>query len=201
MAHRKYYSDSCAGSLRSLNLITPHYSVTNSRSRKRVSRNKGGYIKTLDLSLSASIMFDKYHQKNCSFQYFLAKFISLAKKCEKVEEQEVEALKKVSEPIAKAFNTLYTSLPYNNFTAWATKCQTFYDNQQEYEFNHQLQNIPCQPVNIIPTLTQPRLPTGSDTMDLDTLNKTKTEEWQYCYTNGLYFYCCWIRSVMNGVLL
>jgi hypothetical protein len=121
-------------------------------------------------------VFDKYHQKNCPFQYFLAKFISLAKKCDKVEEQKVEALKKVSEPIVKALNALYTSLPYNDFTAWATKCQTFYDNQQEYEFNHQLQNIPRQPVNIIPTLTQPRLSIGGDAMDLDTLNKMKTEE-------------------------
>jgi hypothetical protein len=49
----------------------------------------------------------------------------------------VEALKKkVSELITKAFSTLDTPTPYNNFTAWATKCQTFYDNQQEYEYNH-----------------------------------------------------------------
>ena len=86
---------------------------------------------TLDLSLSASIAFDKCHQKNRPFQNFLAEFTSLAKKCKKTEEQKVEALKtKVSESIAKALSTLDNPPPCNDFITWAAKCQTFYDNQQ-----------------------------------------------------------------------
>jgi hypothetical protein len=86
---------------------------------------------TLDLSLSASISFDKCFQRNRLFQNFLAKIISLAKKCKKTKEQKVKALKKkVSELIAKAFSTLDAPPSRNNdFTAWATKCQMFYDNQ------------------------------------------------------------------------
>jgi hypothetical protein len=38
---------------------------------------------TLDLSLSASISFNKYFQKNRPFQNFLAKFVGLAKKCKR----------------------------------------------------------------------------------------------------------------------
>jgi hypothetical protein len=84
---------------------------------------------TLNLSLSASIVFDKCHQKNRLFQNFLAEFIGLAKKCKKMEEQKVEALKKkVSEPIVKALSTLDTLSLRNDFTAWAAKCQTFYNN-------------------------------------------------------------------------
>jgi hypothetical protein len=72
---------------------------------------------TLDLSLSTSIAFNKCHQKNRSFQNFLAKFIGLAKKCKKTEEQKVEALKKkVAEPIVKALSTLDTPPSYNDFT-------------------------------------------------------------------------------------
>jgi len=75
------------------------------------------------------IAFDKCYQKNWPFQNFLAEFIGLAKKCKKIKEQKVEALKKkVSEPIAKALSTLDTLLPYNDLIAWVTKCQTFYDN-------------------------------------------------------------------------
>jgi len=145
---------------------------------------------TLDLSLSASIAFDKCYQKNHPFQNFLAEFIGLAKKCRKTEEQKVEALKKkVSEPIAKALSTLDTPPTRNDFTAWAAKCQTFYDNQQEYEHNHQLRNVTRQQMIPVPTPTQPRLPAGGDAMDLDVLNKMKAEERQYCYTNGLCFYC------------
>ena len=56
--------------------------------------------KTLNLSLSALIVFNKCHQKNRPFQNFLAKFIGLAKECKKIEEQKVEALKrKISELI------------------------------------------------------------------------------------------------------
>src|SRR5580692_472810 len=100
---------------------------------------------TLDLSLSASIAFDKCYQKSRPFQNFLAEFTGLAKKCKKTEEQKVEALKKkVSESIAKALSTLDAPPPRNDFTAWAAKCQTFYDNQQEYEHNHQSRNIPRQ---------------------------------------------------------
>jgi hypothetical protein len=72
--------------------------------------------------------------------------VTLAKKCKKTEEQKVEALKKkVSKLIAKALSTPDIPPPCNNFTAWAAKCQTFYNNQQEYEHNHQLQNTPRQP--------------------------------------------------------
>jgi hypothetical protein len=97
--------------------------------------------------------------------------------------------KKVSEPIAKALSTLDTPPSRNDFTAWAAKCQTFYDNQQEYEHNHQSRNIPRQQANAPPAPVQPRLPSGDDAMDLDALNKMKAEERQYCYTNGLCFYC------------
>src|SRR5580692_10341402 len=145
---------------------------------------------TLDLSLSASIAFDKCYQKNRPFQNFLAEFTGLAKKCKKTEEQKVEALKKkVSESIAKALSTLDAPPPRNDFTAWAAKCQTFYDNQQEYEHNHQSRNTPRQQLNTPPTPIQPRLPTRDDAMDLDALNKMKAEERQYCYINGLCFYC------------
>jgi hypothetical protein len=144
---------------------------------------------TLDLSLSASIAFDKCYQKNRPFQNFLAEFTGLAKKCKKTEDQKVEALKKkVSEPIAKALSTLDNPPPRNDFVAWAAKCQTFYDNQQEYEHNHQLQTTPRQQHTPVLPPAQPRLPAG-DTMDLDALNKMKAEERQYCYTNGLCFYC------------
>jgi hypothetical protein len=62
----------------------------------------------------------------------LHQFIAPTKKCKKTEEQKVEVLKKkIFKPIVKALNTLDTLLPYNDFIAWATKCQTFYDNQQE----------------------------------------------------------------------
>jgi hypothetical protein len=44
--------------------------------------------------------------------------------------------KKVSESIAKALSTLDNPPARNDFTAWAAKCQTFYNNQQEYEHNH-----------------------------------------------------------------
>jgi hypothetical protein len=85
---------------------------------------------TLDLSLSTSILFDKCFQKNWPFQNFLAEFVGLAKKCKKTEEQKVEALKKkVSESIAKALSTLDNPPSRNDFTAWAAKCQTFYNNQ------------------------------------------------------------------------
>ena len=58
---------------------------------------------TLDLSLLASISFDKCFQKSCPFQNFLAEFTNLAKKYKKTEERNVEALKrKVSESIVKA---------------------------------------------------------------------------------------------------
>src|SRR6266436_4373939 len=111
---------------------------------------------TLDLSLSTSIAFDKCYQKNRPFQNFLAKFIGLAKTCKKTEEQKVEALKKkVSELIAKALSTLDTPPVRNDFTAWAAKCQTFYDNQQEYEHNHQLRNVTRQQMTPVPTPTQP----------------------------------------------
>jgi hypothetical protein len=61
----------------------------------------------VDLSLSASISFDKCFQRNRLFQNFLAEFISLAKKCKKTKEQKVKALKKkVSKSIAKALSTL-----------------------------------------------------------------------------------------------
>jgi hypothetical protein len=102
----------------------------------------------LDLSLSASISFDKCFQRNCPFQNFLAEFISLAKKCKKTEGQKVEVLKKkVSKLITKALSTLDALPSRNDFTAWAAKCQTFYDNQQEYEHNHQAQNLPRQQMN------------------------------------------------------
>jgi hypothetical protein len=144
---------------------------------------------TLDLSLSASIAFDKCYQKNRPFQNFLAEFTGLAKKCKKTEDQKVEALKKkVSEPIAKALSTLDNPPPRNDFVAWAAKCQTFYDNQQEYEHHHQLRTTPRQQHTPVLPPAQPRLPAG-DTMDLDALNKMKAEERQYCYTNGLCFYC------------
>jgi hypothetical protein len=78
---------------------------------------------TLDLSFFVSIAFDKCQQKNCLFQNFLAKFIGLARKYKKTEEQRVEVLKKkVSKLIAKALSTLDTSPLCNNFTAWAAKC-------------------------------------------------------------------------------
>jgi hypothetical protein len=93
---------------------------------------------TLDLSLSASISFDKCFQKNRPFQNFFAEFVGLAKKCKKTEKQKVEVLKKkVSESIAKALSTLDNPPSHNDFTAWAAKCQTFYDNQQGYGHNHQ----------------------------------------------------------------
>jgi hypothetical protein len=85
---------------------------------------------TLDLSLSASISFDKCFQKSRPFQNFLAEFTNLAKKCKKTEEQKVEALKRmVSESIAKALGTLDNPPVRNDFVAWAAKCQIFYDNQ------------------------------------------------------------------------
>jgi hypothetical protein len=144
---------------------------------------------TLDLSLSASISFDKCFQKSRPFQNFLAEFTNLAKKCKKTEEQKVEALKKkVSESIAKALSTLDNPPARNDFTTWAAKCQIFYDNQQEYEHNYQSRTITRQLPAPTPTLTQPRSPAG-DPMDLDLLNKMKAEERQRCYTNGLCFYC------------
>jgi Mn-dependent DtxR family transcriptional regulator len=86
----------------------------------------------------ASISFDKCFQKSQPFQNFLAEFTNLAKKYKKTEEQKVEALKKkVSESIAKALSTLDNPPSQNDFAASAVKCQTFYDNQQEYEHNHQ----------------------------------------------------------------
>jgi len=75
---------------------------------------------TLDLSLSASISFDKCFQKSYLFQNFLAEFTNLAKKYKKIEKQKVEALK-VSESIAKTLSTLDNPLAHNDFAAWAAK--------------------------------------------------------------------------------
>jgi hypothetical protein len=145
---------------------------------------------TLDLSLSASISFDKCFQKNRPFQNFLAEFVGLAKKCKKMEEQKVEALKKkVSKSIAKALSTLDNPLSHNDFMAWAAKCQTFYDNQQEYEHNHQSRFALHQHPNLVLTPNQPRLLAGGDAMELDALHKMKAEDHQYCYINGLCYYC------------
>jgi hypothetical protein len=146
--------------------------------------------KILHLSLSASISFNKCFQRNRPFQNFLAEFVGLAKKCKKIEEQKVEALKKkVSESIAKALSTLDNLPSRNNFMAWATKCQTFYDNQQEYEHNHQSRFALRQHPNPVLIPNQPRLPAGGNAMELDALHKMKAEDRQYCYVNGLYYYC------------
>jgi hypothetical protein len=105
-----------------------------------------------------------------------------------MEEQKVEALKKISESIAKALSALDNPPAHNGFAAWAAKCQIYYDNQQEYEHNYQSHTITRQLPAPIPTLTQPRSPAGNP-MDLDLLNKMKAEERQRCYTNRLCFYC------------
>ena len=100
---------------------------------------------TLDLAHSAGIQFDKLEQKSRPFQNFLAEFNTLAKKCRKTEDQKVESLKKkVSEEIAIKIAADPSPPARDDFNAWAEKCQTWYNNQVEYEHNQKLRggNMP-----------------------------------------------------------
>ena len=152
---------------------------------------------TLDLAHAAGISFDKLHQANRPFQNFLAEFSTLAKKCRKTDEQKVENLKKkVSEEIATKIANDPNPPARDDFTAWATKCQTWYNNQVEYEHNQKLrtkarpQDGNQQPPSHQPPSHQPQKPQDlGDPMQLDVARFRPQIDRNTCMAQGLCFYC------------
>lgn len=161
-------------------------------------------FETMDLAQQASQKFDNLYMLNKPFQNFIAEFRTLAQRCDKTEQQKVEALKKkVSKELADKL--AYQPLPpaKDDFEGWCNLCQQLYNNEQEFKhFEHLKSGRPTPPQQryqrqLLPAPDQslgvvspPSPPDTGEPMQLDSARAAaRAAARAFCGENNLCYYC------------
>lgn len=149
----------------------------------------------VNVKLAAGIQFDQLKQGADEYPNFLATFNNLAGRCEKTNEQKVEALlKKVSHDIALKFSTNPNPPRMTDFDAWATLGQQYYQNMQLFDHNQSQKsksnNYGHNFNNGNLTQTQNNASnTAGEPMQLDQISKLTDAERNQLRVENRCFYC------------
>lgn len=155
-------------------------------------------FETMDLAQEAGRKFDNLFMGNKPFQNFISEFRLLAGRCNKSNDQLVDALKKkISPGLADALKV--QALPAKDaFDEWCALCQRLYN--ADVEFNHLSGFRRSNAPRTAPAPAQPFAPAPSsalassapaddgDPMELDA-SRSREVARAHCIANGLCFYC------------
>ena len=153
---------------------------------------------TIDLSLQASRDFDNLYMTNKPFPNFLAEFTNLAARCNKTQEQMVEALRvKVSQELSDEITHRSSKPARSDFHAWAVLCQGIYNDLEEQKHVDKLRSARLGAArqgsaqrhgHTSAPNTQPQSQAtvdAGDPMALDAIRPTREQ----CIQYGLCYYC------------